>query len=154
MSSVPKKTYLFYIKPLVYKSVFFFITAVLRKLFEIRFSYNICNFSRICLLVKMASKTVTRSTDRTTHEVYISFQISQRVFFFCLNYSRTMKETVFSFKLFKRYIDCFSFLHVRTDLYGGKQFLRRDMCTVHYIKYDLPTSLTATRCPRSPRLRK
>ena len=33
-----------------------------------------------------------------------------------------MKETVFSFKLFKRYIDwydCFSFLHVRTDLYGG-----------------------------------
>ena len=41
----------------------------------------------------MASKTVTRSTDRTIHEVYISFQISQRVFF-CLNYSRTMKETV------------------------------------------------------------
>ena len=30
----------------------------------------------------MASKTVTRSTDRTIHEVYISFQISQRVFFF------------------------------------------------------------------------
>ena len=29
----------------------------------------------------MASKTVTRSTDRTIHKVYISFQISQRVFF-------------------------------------------------------------------------
>ena len=57
-------------------------------------------------------------------------------------------------KLFKRYIDCFSFLHVRTDLYGGKQFRRHDICTVHYIRYDLPTSLTATRCPRSPRLRK
>ena len=39
----------------------FFRTAVLRKLFHIRFSYKHCNFSRICLLVKMASKTVTRS---------------------------------------------------------------------------------------------
>ena len=45
---------------LVYKS-YFFRTAVLRKLFDIRFSYKHCNFSRICLLVKMASKTVTRS---------------------------------------------------------------------------------------------
>ena len=36
-------------------------TAVLRKLFDIRFSYKHCNFSRVCLLVKMASKTVTRS---------------------------------------------------------------------------------------------
>ena len=39
----------------------FFRTAVLRKLFDIRFSYKHCNFSRVCLLVKMASKTVTRS---------------------------------------------------------------------------------------------
>ena len=39
----------------------FFRTAVLRKLFDIRFSYNHCNFSRVCLLVKMALKTVTRS---------------------------------------------------------------------------------------------
>ena len=46
---------------LVYKS-YFFRTAVLRKLFDIRFSYNHCNFSRVCLLVKVASKTVTRST--------------------------------------------------------------------------------------------
>ena len=38
-----------------------FRTAVLRKLFDIRFSYKHCNFSRVCLLVKMASKTVTRS---------------------------------------------------------------------------------------------
>ena len=37
-------------------------TAVLQKLFDIRFSYKHCNFSRVCLLVKMASKTVTRST--------------------------------------------------------------------------------------------
>ena len=36
-------------------------TAVLRKLFDVRFSCNHCNFSRICLLVKMASKTVTGS---------------------------------------------------------------------------------------------
>ena len=41
----------------------FFKTAVLRKLFDIRFSYNHCNFSRVCLLVKMASKTVTRSIE-------------------------------------------------------------------------------------------
>ena len=46
---------------LVYSSYFFFRTAVLRKLFDIRFSYKHCNFSRVCLLVKMASKTVTRS---------------------------------------------------------------------------------------------
>ena len=45
---------------LVYKS-YFLSTAVLRKLFEIRFSYKHCNFSRVCLLVKMASITVTRS---------------------------------------------------------------------------------------------
>ena len=41
---------------------FFFIKkAVMRKLFDIRFSYKHCSFSRVCLLVKMASKTVTRS---------------------------------------------------------------------------------------------
>ena len=44
---------------LVYNS-YFFRTAVLQKLFDIRFSYKTYNFSRICLLVKMASKTVTR----------------------------------------------------------------------------------------------
>ena len=47
---------------LVYKS-YFFRTAVLRKLFDIRFSYNHCNFRRVCLLVKMASKTVTTSIE-------------------------------------------------------------------------------------------
>ena len=39
----------------------FFRTAVLRKVFDITFSYKHCNFSQVCLLVKMASKTVTRS---------------------------------------------------------------------------------------------
>ena len=46
---------------LYFKNHIFFRTAVLRKLFDIRFStfsYNHCNFSRVCLLVKMASKTV------------------------------------------------------------------------------------------------
>ena len=43
------------------RSLIFFRTAVLRKFFNIRFSYNHCNFSRVCLLVKIASKTVTRS---------------------------------------------------------------------------------------------
>ena len=43
---------------------FFFKTAVLRKLFDMRFSYYYkhCNFPHGCLKVKMASKTVyTRS---------------------------------------------------------------------------------------------
>ena len=39
----------------------FLRTAVLRKLFDIRFSYKHCNFPRVCLLVEMVSKTVTRS---------------------------------------------------------------------------------------------
>ena len=48
---------------LVYKNINYILirTAVLRKLFDIRFSYKHCNFSCVCLLVKMASKTVTRS---------------------------------------------------------------------------------------------
>ena len=48
-----------------YKS-YFFGTAILRKLFEIRFSYEHCNFARVCLLVKMASKTVTRGAIHST----------------------------------------------------------------------------------------
>ena len=48
-----------------------FRTAVLRKLFDIRFSYKHCNFSRVCLLVKMASKTVTRSI--AFHTIPVSF---------------------------------------------------------------------------------
>ena len=45
----------------------FFRTAVLRKLFDIRFSYKHCNFARVCLLVKMASETVTRSIKVMLH---------------------------------------------------------------------------------------
>ena len=48
---------------LVYTS-FFFRRAALRKLFDIRFAYKHTlyrNFARICLLVKMASETLTRS---------------------------------------------------------------------------------------------
>ena len=40
---------------------YFFQNSRLWKLFNIRFSYKHCNFSHVCLLVKMASKTVTRS---------------------------------------------------------------------------------------------
>ena len=50
---------------LVYNLYIFFRTAVSRKLFDIRLSYKHFNFSRVCLLVKMASKTMTRS-----HKVY------------------------------------------------------------------------------------
>ena len=56
---------------------YFFRTAVLRKLFDIRFSYKHCNFSRVCLLVKMTSKTVTRSIGFGTWKVR------------CLNQSRS-----------------------------------------------------------------
>ena len=38
----------------------FFKTDVLRKLFDIGFSYKHCNFTPTCLLVKMASKAVIR----------------------------------------------------------------------------------------------
>ena len=48
-------------------------------------------------------------------------------FFFLPQLFTHNERTVFSFKLFKRYFDCFSFLLVRTDLYGGKQFLRHDI---------------------------
>ena len=41
--------------------IFFSRTAVLQKLFDIGFSYKHCNYSRVCILVKMASKTVTKS---------------------------------------------------------------------------------------------
>ena len=51
---------------LIYNSQFFQssrFTEIIRHLN--RFSYKHCNFSRVCLLVKMASKTVTRSIRRT-----------------------------------------------------------------------------------------
>ena len=35
-----------------------------RTIRHIRFSYKHCNFSRVCLLVKMVSKTVTRSIEQ------------------------------------------------------------------------------------------
>ena len=37
--------------------------VTLRKLFDIRFSYKHYSFSHVCLLVKMASKNVTRSIE-------------------------------------------------------------------------------------------
>ena len=46
---------------LVYNWYIFFRTTVLRKLFDIRFSHKHCNFPLVYLLVKMASKTMTRS---------------------------------------------------------------------------------------------
>ena len=57
---------------LVYKS-YLFRRAILRKLFDIRLSYKHCNFSPICLLVKMALKSVTRSIQST-------FEISLVIF--------------------------------------------------------------------------
>ena len=56
---------------LVYKS-YFFRRAFFRKLFDIRFSYKHCNFSRVCLLVKMVSKSVTRSIQSTFEIINLS----------------------------------------------------------------------------------
>ena len=47
----------------------FFRKAVMWKLFDTRFSYKHCNFLRVCLLFKMASKTMTRSI--LPHTAYI-----------------------------------------------------------------------------------
>ena len=49
---------------LVYKSYFFFQNSYFTEIiwnFIIRFSYKHCNFSHVCLLIKMALKTMTRS---------------------------------------------------------------------------------------------
>ena len=59
--------------------VYNFRTAVLQKLLDIRFSYSHCNFSNVCLLVKMASKTVTRSI------AYYDRGFNQRGFYFKLH---------------------------------------------------------------------
>ena len=45
-------------------------------LFYIRFSYKHCNFSHICLLAKMASKTVARSIGLKGCGVYFSAKFS------------------------------------------------------------------------------
>ena len=44
--------------------IVFFRTAVFWKLFDISFLYKHSNFSHVCLLIKMTSKTVTRSIIR------------------------------------------------------------------------------------------
>ena len=51
----------------------------------------------------------------------LAVQISRRVFLGLSASTTAHKESVFSFKLFKRT----SFLHFRTDRDGGKQFLKR-----------------------------
>ena len=61
--------------------------SVLRKLFDIRFSYKHCNFSHVCLLVKMASKTVTRS-------IAVCIQFEQRYSFVTASFQSV--EALFS----------------------------------------------------------
>ena len=61
---------------LVYNSYFFFRTAILQKLCDVRFSYKHCNFWRVCLLFKMASKTVTRSISVISRYIYYFHQLS------------------------------------------------------------------------------
>ena len=70
ITSTPPKFFrtILCIVALVY-NLYFFRKAVMQKLFDIRFSCKHCNFSRICLLFKIASKTVTRSI--LPHTAYI-----------------------------------------------------------------------------------
>ena len=72
--------------------VFFEPTAVLRKLFDIRFSYKHCNFSRDCLLVKMTSKTITRSIVHQEQDIHTFYLVIS-----CTNFSFKVN---FSFLLF------------------------------------------------------
>ena len=72
---------------LVYKSSFFFRTAVLRKLLDIRFSYNHCNFSRVCLLVKMASKTVIFEVKQNYQALFVFRPGTVMSFFPNFNYN-------------------------------------------------------------------
>ena len=63
---------------LVYNSYIFFLrTAVLRKLYEIRFSFKHCNFSRFCLPVKTASKTVITTIKKPYKQKRTSAQVSE-----------------------------------------------------------------------------
>ena len=64
-------------------NLYFFRTAVLRKLFDIRFSYKHCNFSRVCLLVEIASKSVTRSITRRAFQ--FSFHLDWQIYDAILN---------------------------------------------------------------------
>lgn len=45
---------------------------------------------------------------RTIHKVFISFQMSRRVFFGLSALTINMQRKCLSFKLFKQYIDCFT----------------------------------------------
>ena len=66
---------------LVYNYIFI-RTAVLRKLFYIRFSYKHCNFLQVCLLVKMASKTVRGSICKINFSSLMFFGVTRS---FCVD---------------------------------------------------------------------
>ena len=62
--------------------IFFFRTAVSRKLFDIRFPYKHCNFSRGCLLLKTVIRPILRETSETK-PVCVLFHSSMRNFPVC-----------------------------------------------------------------------
>ena len=74
----------------------FFRTAVLQNLFDIGFSYKYCNFSHVCLLVKMASKTATRSIARKTTPVFAYLDYKKILTFYAYRYFET--ESLYSWK--------------------------------------------------------
>ena len=109
---------------LVYKS-YFFRRAVLRKLFDIRFSHNHCNFSRVSLLAKMASKTVTRSITSFTHgqkcscrRLILSAEIlASNKSTFCRSVSRAFSFVLAPVELWSRYDQTANFIIY--DFLGG-----------------------------------
>ena len=72
----------------------FFRTAVLWNLFDIGFSYKHCNFSHVCLLFKMASKTVTRSMARKTTPVFAYLDYKRSLTFYAYRFFET--ESMYS----------------------------------------------------------
>ena len=66
--------------------IFFVRTAVLRKLFDIRFSYRHCNFSSVCPLVKMALKTkVGQASSPHINRPWMSDSASSKRMYTCIN---------------------------------------------------------------------
>ena len=79
--------------------IFCFRKAVLRKLFDIWFSYKHCNFSHVCLLVKMASKTVTKSIHKHARRFFwrnfldLSCQLLRSLSFFRTTLVKCLQPT-------------------------------------------------------------
>ena len=123
---------------LLYKS-YFFQNSRLRKLFDIRLSYKHCNFSLVYLLVKMASKTVTRSIvfmGDSKHElstINMLFSLKQ-------NYTTTSKTTTspqwpLSFVRKEAVVERFDITVIPSIIFGV--ILKGGICYTRDIKFGM-----------------